>query len=70
MRYCLFYIFTIFSNGRGSHFGRSICVKSDINLKQLYLQIILIERDYKFHSAFHEILAFRQNRAHKQEVGH
>ena len=44
MRYCLFYIFAIFSIGRGSHFGWSICVKkSDINLKQLHLQIILIE---------------------------
>ena len=41
MRYCLFYIFAIFSIGRGSHFG-----KSDINLNQLHLQIILIERDY------------------------
>ena len=47
MRYCLFYIFAIFSNSRGSHFGWSICVKkkSDINLKQLNLQIILTDRD-------------------------
>ena len=33
--------FLFFSNDRGSHFG-----KSDINLNQLHLQIILIERDY------------------------
>ena len=39
---------------------------SHINLKQLHLQIILTE----FCSEFHEILAFRQNRACKQEVGH
>ena len=42
--------------------------KNDINLIQLHLQIILIEHD-KFCSAFHETLAFTQNRAHKQEVG-
>ena len=67
MRYFLFYIFAIFSNGRGSHFEWSVCVKSDINLKQLHLQIILIERDC---STFHKILAFKQNRDRKQEVGH
>ena len=45
MRYCLFYIFATFSNGRGSQFGWSIFETSDIILKQLNLQIILIERD-------------------------
>ena len=69
MRYCLFYIFTIFRYGRGSHFGWSVCEKRDINLKEVHLQIILIERD-KFLFTFHEILVFKQNRAHKQEVGH
>ena len=68
MRYCLFYIFTLFSDGRGSHFGWSICEKSDINLKQLHLQIILTQQT-KFYSAFHEILALKQNKAGKQEVG-
>ena len=37
--------FAIFGNGRGRHFGWSICVKSDINLEQIHLQIILIECD-------------------------
>ena len=37
--------FAIFGNGRGRHFGWSICVKSDINLEQIHLHIILIECD-------------------------
>ena len=39
------YFAIFFGNGRGRHFGWSICVKSDINLEQIHLQIILIERD-------------------------
>ena len=35
MKYCPFYIFAVFSYDRGSHFGWSICEKSDINFKQV-----------------------------------
>ena len=42
---------------------------SHINLKPLHLQIILTDMP-KFCSTLQEILASRQNRAHKQEVGH
>ena len=41
-------------------------VKKSDKFKTIHLQIILIE----FCSAFHEILAFKQNRACKQETGH
>ena len=37
--------FRDFSYGRGKHFGWSIGEKRDMTLKQLHLQIILIERD-------------------------
>ena len=104
MRYCLFHIFAIFSNGRGSHSGLSICEKiviaicenlcdiifvwihsevlenwrvhvlsissnssrlpsllpSHINLKNSICRSFWLNMT-EFCSAFHEILAFRQN---------
>ena len=46
----------------------NLCKKGDINLNQLHLHIIL--KVTKFCSTFHEILAFYQKRARKQEIGH
>ena len=47
----------------------NLCKKKDINLKQVHLQIILTDVT-KFCSIFHEVLAFQQNTARKQEVSH
>ena len=47
--------------------GGQYLKKKVTNLKHLHLQFILTERE-SFCSAFHEILAFRQNRAWVQEV--
>ena len=63
LRTVIFMFLLVLATVADGHLG----LPSHINLKQLHLQINLIEHDY---SAFHGILAFRQNRACKQEVGH
>ena len=64
MRYCLFHIFAIFSNGRGSHFGYSICEKIVIaSCEDLCDTILVLIHSEVLESVFHEILAYRQNRA-------
>ena len=48
MKYCLFYIVAILVTAEAAILDDfwmvNLCKKSDINLKQLHLQIILIER--------------------------
>ena len=68
MRYCL-YIFAFLITADTAILDGQFVKKGNINLKPIHLQIILIELT-KFCSAYHEILAFRQNRAREQEVGH
>ena len=69
MRYCLFYIFAIFSNGRGSHFGWSICVKSSSSSSDFWLTCRYRGHIHNSGPAFRQLACCTHGRSHTRSPG-